>query len=132
MEENTIYTESGSVKISDDVVQTIAAMAIKEVEGINLASTLAEGFVEKLVKKNFSKGIRVEMDEEKCVHLDLHVIVDYGVKIQPLAAKLQECVKRNIETMTDLTVTTVDVTIDGINIAKENKKAAEPATSEEE
>ncbi len=122
MDENTVYAESGAIKISEEVVQTIAAMAVNDVQGLNLPATLAEGFVEKLVKKNFSKGIRIEMDE-KLVSLEIHVNVDYGAKIQPLAAELQEVVKRNIETMTDLTVSVVDVYIEGINIVKESKKA---------
>ena len=122
MDEKTIYAENGAIKISEDVVQTIAAMAINEVEGINLPSTFAEGFVEKLVKKNFSKGIKIEMNEKE-VSLEVHVNVDYGVKIQPLAAELQDAVKRNIETMTDLTVTMVDIYIEGINFTKEPKKS---------
>ena len=131
MSENTNYVETGSVKISDDVVQTIAAMAINEVKGVCLPASAAEGFVEKLVKKNFSKGIIVKA-EEKEVSLELHVTVDYGIKIQPVCAELQEVVKRNIETMTDLTVKVIDVSVDGINYAKENKKKEVKAEAEEE
>ncbi len=130
MDENTTYVENGSVKISEDVVQTIAAMAVNEVQGVNLPATLAEGFVEKLVKKNFSKGIRVEM-EEKQVRIELHVTVDYGVKIQAVSSELQEAVKRSIETMTDLSVLAIDIYVDGINFTKEPKKDAAPEAAEE-
>ncbi len=130
MDENTMYVESGSVKISEDVVQTIAAMAINEVEGVSLPASLAEGFVENLVKKSLSKGIQVTM-EEKQVSLELHVMVDYGIKIQPICATLQETVKRNIETMTDLVVNAVDVSVDGINQPKEAKKKEVKAETEE-
>ncbi len=120
MEENTIYTENSGVKISDEVVQTIAAMAVSEVKGATLSVSLAEGLVEKLVKKGSNKAVRIEMTEKE-VALEVHVLVDYGIKIQPVAASLQEAVKRNIETMTDLTVTKVDIYVDGIS--KESKKA---------
>lgn len=129
MDENTIYTESGSVKISDDVVQAIAAMAVNDVTGATLPTGMADGFVEKLVKKNFSKGIRVETNE-KDVRIELHILVDYGVKIQSVSADLQEAVKRNIETMTDLTVIGVDVYVDGIHFVKEPKKTEAPKTEE--
>ncbi len=129
MNENTICTESGAVKISDDVVQSIAAMAVKDVPGVILPATAADGFVEKLVKKNFSKNIRVETNEKE-VKLELHVLVDYGVKIQTVSTELQEAVKASIETMTDLTVTAVDVYVDGIHFAKEPKKAEAPKTEE--
>ncbi len=130
MDENTVYAENSAIKISEDVVQTIAAMAIKEVQGLDLPAASAEGFVEKLVKKNFSKGIKVEMNE-KTVSLEIHVNVEYGAKIQPLAAELQEVVKRNIETMTDLTVLAVDVYVEGITVVKEAKKTEEPEEIEQ-
>ncbi len=119
MAENTMYTENSGVKISDEVVQTIAAMAVSEVKGASLSVSLAEGLVEKLVKKGSNKAVRIEMTEKE-VALEVHVLVDYGIKIQPVAASLQEAVKRNIETMTDLTVTKVDIFVDGIS--KESKK----------
>lgn len=124
MEENTLYVEDGAIKISEEVVQTIAAMAVKEVKGITLATSFADGFVEKFVKKNFNKSVRTTLDE-KAVTVELHIGVDYGVKIQTVAAELQEVIKRNIETMTDLSVTQVDIYVDGINFAKEAKEPKE-------
>ena len=129
MDENTIYTETGAVNISDDVIQTIAAMAVNDVAGATLPVSVADGFVEKLVKKNFSKGIKIEKNEKE-VSIELHVLVDYGVKIQSIAAELQDAVKKNIETMTDLTVTTVDVHVEGIHFVKEPKKTEAPKTEE--
>lgn len=130
MVENNGHTEIGIVNISDDVVQTIAAMAVNEVNGVILPVGIADGLVEKVEKlvnarKNYSKNIKVDA-EEKNISVDVHVLVDYGVKIQPLAAELQEVVKHNIETMTDLNVTAVNVYVDGINFVKETKKESEP------
>jgi len=122
MDENTIYTDGNAVKIADEVVQAIAAMAANDVTGVKLCVGLADGIVEKLVKKNFSKGVRVEMNEKE-VRVELHITVDYGVKIQAVAAQLQDAVKRNIETMTDLAVVSVDICVEGISVVKEPKKA---------
>lgn len=123
MDENTIYTENGIVNISDDVVQTITAMAVNELDGVSLPAGLAEGLVEKLVsvKKNYSKSIRIET-EDKDTTVEVHILVDYGNKIQPLAAELQKVIKHNIETMTDLNVKAVNVLVDGIRFVKEPKK----------
>ena len=129
MSENTTYTESGAVNISEEVVQAIAGMAVRDVKGVALATTLADGLVEKLVKKSF-KSVKIEMTEKE-VALEVHILVDYGVKITPVSAELQELVKRNIETMTDLTVTAVNIFVDGINFVKEPKKAAPVETAEE-
>ncbi len=126
MVENNAYTEIGIVNISDDVVQTISAMAVNEVEGVYLPVGIADGLVEKVEKlvnarKSYAKNIKVDA-EEKDVSVDVHVLVDYGVKIQPLAAELQEVVKHNLETMTDLNITAVNIYVDGIHFAKEPKK----------
>ena len=51
MDENTVYAESGAIKISEEVVQTIAAMAVSEVKGVSLSASLTDGIVEKFVKK---------------------------------------------------------------------------------
>jgi len=129
MSENTTYVETGAVNISEEVVQAIAGMAVRDVKGITLATTLADGLVEKIVKKSF-KSVKIEMTEKE-VALDVHVLVDYGIKITPVSAELQELVKRNIETMTDLTVTAVNIFVDGINFVKEPKKTAPAETNEE-
>lgn len=113
MSENTNYIETGSVNISDEVIQSIASMAVAETKGAALYTTFTDGIVEKIVKKNFNKSVKIEA-EEKNVVIEVHIVVDYGVKIQEVAIELQENVKRNIETMTDLTVTRVDVCVEGI------------------
>ncbi|MBE7009912.1 MAG: Asp23/Gls24 family envelope stress response protein [Ruminococcaceae bacterium] len=128
MSENTTYTETGAVNISEEVVQAIAGMAVREIKGIALATTLADGLVEKFVKKSF-KSVKIEMNEKE-VALEVHILVDYGVKITPISTELQDAVKRNIETMTDLTVTAVNIFVDGINFVKESKKPAVDATEE--
>ena len=132
MVENNAYTEIGIVNISDDVVQTIAAMAINEVEGVHLPVGIADGLVEKVEKlvnarKSYAKNIKVDA-EEKNVSVDVHVLVDYGVKIQPLAAELQEVVKHNLETMTDLNIKAVNIYVDGIHFVKESKKETDTKT----
>ncbi len=124
MEENTLYVEDGAIKISEEVVQTIAAMAVKDVKGVTVAASFADGFVEKFVKKNFNKSVKITL-EEKAVTVELHIGIDYGVKIQTVAAELQDVIKRNIETMTDLSVTRVDIYVDGINFNKEPKEPKE-------
>ena len=124
MEENTLYVEDGAIKISEEVVQTIAAMAVKDVKGVTIAASFADGFVEKFVKKNFNKSVKITL-EEKAVTVELHIGIDYGVKIQTVAAELQDVIKRNIETMTDLSVTRDDIYVDGINFNKEPKEPKE-------
>lgn len=130
MAENTqIDTlEYGNVNISDDVIGIISSIAAAEIEGVNgLSGKLTEDLVEMFGKKNFSKGVKVEIVENKVV-IDLNLIVDYGVKIPDVSWQVQENVKTAIESMTGLSVSAVNVHVNGINIHKE--KADKKAISE--
>lgn len=117
---NTEPEELGEIKISEEVVLVVAGLAISEVAGVSVVNSLTDSVVEKFVKKNYGKGIRVEMNDRE-VSVDVHVEVEYGVKIPDVAWELQETVKKNIETMTNLTVNTVNIFVEGIVIERETK-----------
>ncbi len=122
---NPAAEEIGEIKIAEDVVLVVAGLAVGEVKGVTVVNSLTDGIVEKFTKKNYGKGIRVEM-QEKNVTVDVHVVVDYGVKIPDAAWELQETVKKNIESMTNLSVSGVNIFVDGINIEKEPKPEPKP------
>ena len=48
--------ELGEVVIAEDVVLVVAGLAVGEVEGVSVVNSLADGIVEKFVKKNYGKG----------------------------------------------------------------------------
>ena len=45
----------GNIKISDEVISTIAAVAVSEIEGANTIGGTFGGLVEKFSKKNYTK-----------------------------------------------------------------------------
>lgn len=111
--------DTGRVKISEEVVAIIAGVASAEVEGVNsMGGTLAGGIAEFLgAKRNISKGIKADIKEND-VTIDIHVVVNYGVKIPEMAWEIQEKVKAQVESMTGLNVLKVNIHIDGVNIDK--------------
>ncbi len=118
--ENTEMEELGEIKISEEVVLVVAGLAVGEVKGVSVANSLTDSVVEKFVRKNYGKGIRIEMNDKE-VSVDVHVVVEYGIKIPDIAWELQETVKKNIETMTNLSVTNVNIFVEGIVIEREPK-----------
>lgn len=125
--ENEIF-ENGQVKISDDVVMIIAGIATSSIKGVFTARTgVAEGISNLFSKNNYSKGIKVEINDNTVV-LDIYVNVEYGYKINEVAREVQATVKKEIETMTDLTVAGVNVHV--LNIVTEKEKQAEKIDSE--
>ena len=121
--------EESGIKIADDVVAVIAGKAASEVSGVfGMAGGFAGGITEVFGKKNFSKGIKVDV-EEKSVKIDVNIIVEYGARIPDVAFEIQNRVKKAVETMTGLTVTSVNVHVQGVNIPEEKE---EPKNEEEE
>lgn len=121
----------GNVKISDDVVATIAGVATMGCSGVfGMAGTFAGDIAEKLgAKKNPNKGVKVEMTETSA-RVDLYIIVKYGVRIPELAWEIQEEVKNSIESMTGLIVDKVNIHIEGVNFDEEEKEPQDNITEE--
>lgn len=126
VEETAQDTEDvGNIKISVDVVSTIAGIATGEIKGVaGMYRPFANGIAEKLgAKKNPSKGVKVEMAENIAV-IDVYIVVDYGVRIPELAWEIQENVKNSVENMTGLEVDKVNIHIEGVNFAKAEEMTA--------
>ncbi|MFA6850569.1 MAG: Asp23/Gls24 family envelope stress response protein [Selenomonadaceae bacterium] len=115
----------GSIRIADEVVSIIAGLAATEVDGIaGMSGGLVGGIAEMLGKKNFAKGVKVEVGEREAA-VDLYIIVKYGVRIPDVALAVQENVKQAIETMTGLTVVEVNIHVQGVGFPDELKKEEE-------
>ncbi len=117
MENNDV----GSIRIADEVVGIIAGMAATEVSGVaGMSAGLVGGIAEMLGKKNLAKGVKVEVGEREAA-VDLYIIVEYGVRIPDIALRVQENVKRGIESMTGLDVVEVNVHVQGVGFNQDNK-----------
>lgn len=117
----TIESEEngGKVVFAEDVVATIATLAAAEVDGVyGMSGSAFEGIGEKLGKKNYTKGIKVEVGSVECA-VDMNIIVRYGYRIQEVCQNVQQSVKNAIETMTGLKVVQVNIIVSSIVFAKE-------------
>ncbi len=109
----------GEVKIASDVVAVIAGLAATEVEGVYaMAGNITNELIGKLGKKNLSKGVKVQM-EAGVVHVDMMINVRYGYNIPKVSEQVQDRVSQQIEMMTGLEVTEVNVRVAGVNLSNE-------------
>ncbi|WP_182187910.1 Asp23/Gls24 family envelope stress response protein [Pectinatus frisingensis] len=121
-DKKTKSTALGSIRIADEVVSIIAGLAATEIEGIaGMSGGLVGGIAEMLGRKNFSKGVKVEVGEQEAA-VDLYLIVKYGVRIPDIALNVQENVKKAIETMTGLHVVEVNIHVQGVGFPPEEQK----------
>ena len=106
-DERNIYTiqddsSMGEVKIADEVVAIIAALAATEVEGVaSMAGNITNELISRLGMKNLSKGVKVDV-LEGVVTVSLALNMKYNYSIMDVSAKVQEKVKSAVENMTGL------------------------------
>ena len=111
--------EIGSVKIADDVVAMIAALAATEVEGVAaLSGNMTNEFLSRVGVRNAAKGTRVEVIQKK-VKVDLAITIEYGFNIPATCQRVQTKVKNAVENMTGLEVSDVNIRIAGVNMQKD-------------
>lgn len=112
----------GEVKIADEVVTIIAALAATEVEGVaSMGGNITNELVSKLGMKNLSKGVKVTVLEGVCT-VDLTLNIDFGRNILDVSRKVQDKVKTSIENMTGLEVADVNIRIAGVDMENEKGK----------
>lgn len=99
--------ELGCIHISEDVLASIAAGAVTEVEGIS-------GLMNVAAKKSGVKGVRLAVDEDGAV-VDLYVMIRYGYAIPEVAGKIQNAVAAALESMTGFAVKAVNVHVGGVS-----------------
>lgn len=111
-------TNDTSLQISDEVVAIIAGIAANEVKGVaGMSGGLVGGITEMLGKKNFAKGIKVEVGD-KVATIEIYIIVEYGVRIPDVAWEIQNKVKQSVEEMTGLNVLKVNIHVQGVKIGE--------------
>lgn len=114
-----INTELGSIRIADEVVSTVAGLAAIEVDGVvNMSGGWGLDLAEKLGRKNFGKGIKVEVTDDK-TKIDIYIVVQYGYPIPRVAENVQREIKKAVEAMTGLIVAEVNVHIVAVSMKKE-------------
>lgn len=124
--------DNADIKISNDVVASIAGVAVSEVEGVYSMAGGLSGISEVFGgKKNLSKGIKVDVGEKE-TKIDVNIIVEYGVRIPDVAFEIQSRVKKAVESMTGLKVAGVNIHVQGIKTnMQENKDKEENKDNKE-
>ena len=114
--------ENGTIQISEEVVASVAAMAVLEVEGVcGLASNLGYDIAEMLGKKTLAKGVRITAEGES-LRIDCEIVAQFGQPVSVLARSVQDHVKTGVESLTGLPVSQVNVNVSGIALPREAKK----------
>ncbi|WEG14316.1 Asp23/Gls24 family envelope stress response protein [Pullulanibacillus sp. KACC 23026] len=112
----------GKIEISPEVLEVIASLAATEVSGVaSMHGSFATGVAEKMGRRNYGKGVRVDLGEEGIV-IDVSLHMVFGVSIPKVAQLVQENISQTLRTMTALEVKAINVHVVGIEFEQEDRK----------
>ena len=103
----------GSLYKSTSVNEKVAKLAALEIDGVAEVSTGSSGVKGVFAKTNLPKAVDVNM-YDGVAEVDVHIIVKYGCKVPSVCKNVQEAVKTNIQNMTEVTVSKVNIIVAGI------------------
>ena len=127
-QESTIETGAhpegslGQIKVNHTVVSTIVKMAAINVSGVlAVGGSFVENFIAQISSKESDKGVRVSEDEAGNYEIEIRVFMEYGVELAKTAETLQMIVAKQVTNMTGKPVANVDVIIEGVKMAEDEK-----------
>ena len=98
--------KNGVIMISEDVVYTIVAHAVEEVEGVAGLTNVN--------RKNWSKSMKLTVGEDNTLSIDCNINVVYGQSIVNIAAAVQDAISGAVNSMTGIQVEVINVNVCGI------------------
>lgn len=104
--------------VAEGVVETIVTIAVQDVEGVaSLSSAHANGILGALGRKASGGSVEVVVNEDDTVSVAVRVVALYGNPLPELAQSIREAVADAVVTQIGITVSEVNVFIDGIQFA---------------
>jgi uncharacterized alkaline shock family protein YloU len=129
-----LATGQGTTTVADTVVQKIAGLATREINGVfDLGGSASRAFGamrERIpgATASASQGVAVEVGETQAA-VDLEILVEYGVSITDLARAVRRNVITAIERMTGLEVVEVNIHVNDVHIPGAEDTPTAPETS---
>jgi uncharacterized alkaline shock family protein YloU len=119
MAENKQYIvntqENGSVMISEDVISKIVLQALTDIEGfVSVGLKPGMDIIEIIGRKNWGKGIKVDIIDNDQLNVECNVIIAYGYSVMIVATAIQEAAVSALSSMTGIEKIAVNVNVCGI------------------
>ncbi|MDD6729710.1 Asp23/Gls24 family envelope stress response protein [Hugonella massiliensis] len=105
----------GGMALADGVIETIIAIAVKDVEGVASVGTPASAsLLSQMKAKPSTQGIDVEVNDDDTVTVSVRIEVFFGQVLPEVAARVRESVSDAVLTQVGVKVAAVNVFIDGL------------------
>jgi len=111
----------GSVTIESEVIAKIAGYVAAMSYGVvGMAYRSKTDTVASLLKKdNYTKGIKVTVDDDNKISIEIHIIIEYGVNINVIGKSIISSVKYQVNHVTGLDVEKVNICVEGFRVQEQ-------------
>ena len=100
----------GGVRVANEVIASIAALASREIDGVvDMDQANARHFGDFIKRQTAHDGVRVTMDSDRALHLEVFLSVSSAAMVPKVAETVQDNVIEAVERMLGLEVAAVDV-----------------------
>lgn len=99
----------GRVKVANVVIAQLAALTALQVPGVAGVADRSNQITRVIRRGGVHKGVRVEMDSEDNLHLQVFLVAENGKLLTQLAKVVQERIVSAVDRMLGLSTGSVDV-----------------------
>lgn len=119
MAENKQYVvqsqTGGSVMISEDVIGSIVANAVNEVEGVVCLNAKPGADIAELIgKKNWGKGMKITIAADNSLTIDCNISIGFDQNVVDISKAVQESIASAVESMVGVRIAAVNVNVCGV------------------
>ncbi|MBG0817068.1 Asp23/Gls24 family envelope stress response protein [Planomonospora sp. ID82291] len=112
----------GRIKVADEVVEKVAALATLEVAGVadlgEDVGHLAEAHRERSGARRAGRGVSAHV-QDRTVAVDVAIVAEYGHVVMDVANEVKTNVARTVSRMLGMRVVEVNVTVDDVRLPGE-------------
>lgn len=102
----------GEIVISPRVLEVITGIAATQVDGVH--SLHNKKMADSFNKSSLGKGVYLRTEEDGTVNADIYVYLQYGVKVPTVSVAIQKSAKSAVYDMAEVTISTVNIHVEGI------------------
>ena len=111
-------SKGGKVSYERSVVTQIIELACKEIAGVASFAVGVKSTVRGMVSKKFKKGIYLNFTEEG-IETTVYLNTLFGHSVSDVAYRVQENIKKSVESMTEYKMKKINVIIVGVSFQVE-------------
>lgn len=107
----------GKFSINPVVIKKIVSNVLRESYGVSGLANIStkDGIYQFLGWDNFNRGVSIIFKNNN-IYIDLHIVVQYGIKISTVCENIIENIKYNVEKLTGLNIKSININVHGIRV----------------